>query len=228
MMQWFKNKYHIALGIALLFHISGVMGILFSPQKDWFIQNTPLNLILMSALLIITQSQKNILFWIFFTIAYLSGMIVEMIGVNTSFLFGHYEYGSVMGVKLRGVPLLIGLQWFMMIYCSGIAIHHMQVWMENKFGDIAISPFVKTLSFAVDGALIAVIFDFIMEPVAIKLGFWQWNEHKIPVFNYTCWLLISSVLLFVFSKLKFNKHNHFAIHLLKIQVLFFLALRIYL
>jgi len=227
-MQWLKNKYYIALSIALLFHISGLTGILFSSHKSWFIENTSLNLILMSVLLIITQSQKNIFFWLFFLIAFLTGMVAEIIGVNTSFLFGHYAYGNVMGIKLSGVPLLIGLQWFTMIYCSGITIHHMQVWMENKFGDMAVSPFIKTLSFAVDGALIAVIFDFIMEPVAVKLGFWQWNEHKIPVFNYTCWLLISSVLLFVFSKLKFNKHNHFAIHLLFIQVLFFLALRIYL
>jgi len=45
----------IALFIVLLFHVSGAIGILFTPYKDWFIQNTPLNLLIMAVLLIVTH-----------------------------------------------------------------------------------------------------------------------------------------------------------------------------
>lgn len=229
-MSWLKNKNHIALSIALLFHVSGATGILFSAQKDWFVQHTPLNLTVMSFLLIITQTKKDKFFWLFAIIAFITGMFVEIIGVNTQLLFGHYAYGTVMGYTIFGVPLLIGLQWFVLMYCCGVAIHHMQVWMENKFGEmeLKLSATIKTVSFIIDGALLAVFFDYIMEPVAVKLGFWQWNNQQIPVYNYTCWLIVSSILLYVFSRLNFNKENHFAVHLFIIQVLFFLALSIYL
>ena len=48
---------NLALFIALLFHIAGAIGILFTPYKNWFIQNTPVNLLVMVVLLIITQKQ---------------------------------------------------------------------------------------------------------------------------------------------------------------------------
>ena len=48
-----------ALFIALLFHICGLIGILFTPYRNWFIQNTPLNLLLMALLLIATHPKKN-------------------------------------------------------------------------------------------------------------------------------------------------------------------------
>ena len=64
---------NIALFIVLLFHISGAIGILFTSYKDWFIQNTPLNLLLMALLLIITQKQKDRSFFLFLIITYIAG-----------------------------------------------------------------------------------------------------------------------------------------------------------
>ena len=56
----------IALFMALLFHISGLIGILFTQYKDWFIANTYINLLLMAALIIVTHPLKNKGFFIFF------------------------------------------------------------------------------------------------------------------------------------------------------------------
>jgi len=67
-----------------------------------------------------------------------------------------------------------------------------------------------------------------MEPAAVKLGFWQWESATIPTFNYICWFIISALLIWVSRKLKFQKRNDFAVHLLIIQTLFFLTLRIFL
>jgi putative membrane protein len=224
------SKQHIATFTAILFHVSGLIGILFTPYKDWFIQNTPLNLCLMAVLLFWNQPQKNGSFLAFAAIAFLAGMGTEMIGVNTSHLFGEYKYGTVMGTQLNGVPWLIGINWFVVVFCSGAIMVKTQAWFKRKFEQDGrgLPPALATLSIIIDGALLATFFDWIMEPVAMKLGFWQWKNSEVPLYNYTCWFLISAVLLAIFRWLSFDKQNHFAVHLFIIQALFFLALRTYL
>lgn len=224
------TKVNIALFLAILFHVSGAIGMLFTPYKNWFIENTALNLCLMAALLIYTQEQKNAAFFVFAIVAFATGMITEMIGVNTGYLFGNYNYGTVMGNKVYGVPLLIGVQWFVTVYCCGVVMHQLHQWIENKYAaqGVLLSPRVQTLSLIIDGALLATLFDFIMEPVAMQLGFWQWQNNEIPFLNYVCWFGISLFLLWIFKLLPIAKHNHFALHLLIVQTLFFLILRAYL
>ena len=224
------QKKNIAIFVALLFHISGAIGILFSPYKDWFVQNTPLNLCLMAALLLYTQEQKNKWFYLFAILAFSTGMITEIIGVNTGYLFGNYSYGSVMGIKLKGVPLLIGVQWFVTVFCCGSIMQQLHQWLEKKYEShgLMLSPKVQFASLIVDSALLATTFDFIMEPVAIDLHFWQWQNNTIPFYNYVCWFVISVLLMIVFRTLPFKKENHFAIHLFIIQTLFFLILRTFL
>lgn len=184
----------------------------------------------MFALLIYTQHYRNRRFYLFMLIAFVVGMFTEIVGVNTGKLFGHYQYGSVMGPKLWGVPFLIGLNWFVVVYSVGIIMRKINIWMEAKYlpQGHQMRPGFKAASFIIDGALLATFFDFIMEPVAIKLKFWQWHTAYVPFFNYFCWFFISAFLLVLFRKFNFNKTNHFAIHLFIIQLLFFIALQIFL
>lgn len=229
------SKKNIAIFIALLFHVSGFIGIVFTQYKNWFVLNTPLTLCIMGLLLVWVQEKPGLKFFLFFFICFAAGIVVEIIGVNTSYLFGTYTYGNVMGFKLLKVPLLIGIQWFVTVYCCAIITQNVQRVIEAKVlketgtlpnlnGKISI----QALSLVIDGALLATLFDYTMEPVAQKLGFWIWKDNLIPYFNYTCWFLISAALLWIFRLLNFNKHNQFAIHLFIIQLLFFMALRLYL
>lgn len=222
---------NIALFIVLLFHVSGAIGILFTDHKQWFISNTPLNLLLSAALLFITQKQKNSAFFLLILVCGVTGFLAEVIGTSTGLLFGNYKYGNVLGFKVKDVPLLIGVNWFVAVYCVGIISSQMQAWSNKKLieMDATISNKTKTLSFIFDGAILATFFDFIMEPVAVKLGFWQWlGDGSIPFYNYVCWFVISALLLLVFRLLSFNKHNPLAVHLFIIQLLFFLLLRLFL
>ena len=50
-------------------------------------------------------------------------MTVELVGTKTGMLFGDYSYGKVLGPALQGVPLIIGINWFIMMYCCGTTIH---------------------------------------------------------------------------------------------------------
>lgn len=218
------QRQHIATFLALLFHVAGFVGIVFTPYREWFIHNTPMNLFLMAALLIWTHEEKNGAFFFFMAIAFLVGMGTEMIGVHTGRLFGNYAYGEVLGAKFNGVPWLIGINWFVVVFCAAAAMQQLLDWLARR------SPMaqrVKTLSLVIDGALLATAFDWLMEPVAVALGYWRWKNDVIPQYNYLCWFGVSLVLLALMRLLRFPRANHFAVHLLIIQSLFFLGLRIY-
>jgi bisanhydrobacterioruberin hydratase len=221
------SKKNIAITLALLFHVSGALGILFSPYKDWFVQNTPLNLCLMAGLLMFCQEEKNKNFWLFSIVCWCTGMVTEIIGVNTGLLFGNYAYGSVLGFKLMEVPLLIGLQWFVVVFCCGITLEHWHLWLQKKgFPSGPLARIWILSSKIIDAALLATFFDFIMEPVAVKLSFWNWANNEIPFLNYACWFGISALLLLLMQWMPFSKKNQFAPHLLLIQTLFFATLRL--
>ncbi len=224
------TKFDIATAIAVLFHTIGLVGLLFF-DKAFFLAATPFNLLLSFALLIWTQQEKNWHFIIFFITCFLVGITVEIIGINTGILFGDYAYGDVLGYKFKNVPLLIGVNWFIIIYCSGISIHTLLMKAINRVAlDSGKTPTaLKALSVIVDGATLAVFFDWLLEPVAVKLGYWVWNgDGSIPLFNYICWFVVSLLLLAIFHFAKFSKQNKFAVNLLLIQLMFFLLLRTFL
>lgn len=224
------SKFQVATAIAVLFHSIGIVGLLFF-DKSFFLQSTPVNLLLMFALLIWTQREKNMYFFLFMLTCFCVGIAVEMIGIHTGMLFGDYSYGNVLGYKIQAVPLLIGVNWFIIIYCSGISIYTVLMKAIKRISaDTGKTPMaLKALSVIVDGATLAVFFDWLMEPIAVKLGYWAWKgDGSIPAFNYLCWFIVSILLLTVFHFAKFNKQNKFAVNLLLIQLMFFLILRTFL
>ena len=224
------TKFEIATAIAVLFHSIGLIGLLFF-DKAFFLAATPFNLLLSFVLLIWTQTDKNSSFFLFVAACFIIGIVVEVIGVNTGFLFGDYAYGNVLGPEIKNVPVLIGINWFLIIYCCGISINTLLMKAINRIAaDTGKMPMaMKALSVIIDGATLAVFFDWLMEPVAVKLGYWVWNgDGAIPMFNYICWFVVSLLLLMVFHFAKFNKQNKFAVNLLLIQLMFFLLLRTFL
>ncbi|MEQ1796557.1 MAG: carotenoid biosynthesis protein [Lacibacter sp.] len=216
-----------ATAIAVLFHVIGLTGILFF-DRQLFVSLTPFNLLLSAGLLIYTQAEKNKAFFLFVLVCVVFGFAVEYIGVNHHLLFGEYEYLNAMGEQWQHVPLVIGVNWFIMMYCCGISIQLFLNRMWNKLKD-ADQPARKNVGFIaviLDAALLATFFDWMMEPVAVKLGWWKWlGDGSIPLLNYISWFGISALLLLLFRLLSFNKQNQFAVNLLLIQFMFFLILR---
>lgn len=215
------------LFIALLFHVTGLLGILFTPYKDWFVNNTPV--VLLTMFLLLTNSQiKSFKAYILFSfIAFMTGMVTEIIGVNTGLLFGNYAYGEVLGPKIYGVPFLIGLNWFVIVYCAGALLTQGVELLKIKL-HLKINGFVSSILVIIGGAAITTCFDFILEPVAVKLHFWSWENGQVPLLNYLCWFIISAILLVVKMYFKTIRINTFAISLLIIQSLFFLMLNLFL
>ena len=215
------SRTQLATSIALLFHTVGLVGIF--TQTAWILEATAFNLLLSAGLLIWTHSTKDKAFWLFAALCYGTGLVTEIIGVNTGWLFGNYQYGKVLGPQVAHVPLVIGVNWFIVMYCCA---HTLLLLTGRVLRDAPAR--LKGISLVIDGALLAVAFDWFIEPVAVRLGYWTWEGGTIPLFNYGSWLGISLLLMLAFRQLHRGVTNKFAVHLLGIQVMFFLILRTFL
>ena len=219
------NRTRTATILAVIMHGAGALGILYG-KRDWFLFLTPFNLLVMILLLGWTLPEKNKRLYIFFAFALLIGLSTEMIGVKTGLLFGHYRYGDTLGLRVMGVPVLIGINWFIVVYACGMAVIQLKNFLHQQFQFQQRAFYSQWIgsSIIINGAVLATLFDYIMEPAAVKLGFWTWNNGNVPMMNYFTWFLVSMVILFVFRNASLKNHP-FAINLLIIQAIFFLLLR---
>lgn len=224
------TRNQIATITAIIFHAIGLVGMAFI-DRELFLRATPFHLLLMAALLFYTQRKINWAFLLFFVVCFVTGFLVEWLGTSTGLLFGNYEYGTALGTRYKNVPLLIGINWFIIMYCCGCSIQMLfnRLAAATKDEDIKQSKWMRWLSVVLDGAMLAVVVDLFLEPAAIKLGYWRWlGDGTVPWFNYSSWFVVSALLLTIFQLLPFGRHNKFALHLLLIQVMFFLLVEVFL
>ncbi len=205
-----ERKYRYSLFVLILFHLVGVVGIL-SPYHHFFVLLTPFNLLLSAALLYLNHKpvSTRLLHFVLFTFSL--GFLVEGLGVNYGFLFGDYSYGRVLGYQLWNVPVIIGLNWTLIIYSVAILL--------DRF-DFPV--LVKIIA----GSCLAVFLDGLMEPVAIRLDFWSWHQGDIPLQNYLGWFLTSIVMLSAYYFLKVKAKNNLASPFYLIQLVFFGSLQL--
>jgi bisanhydrobacterioruberin hydratase len=196
--------------LLVIIHLAGIIGLL-SSYRNLFLMVTPLNLILSAFLLVHNHIGINKQFFLFLLISFFTGFLVELIGVNTGILFGHYTYESALGFKLLNVPVIIGINWFILTFCAGIICNKIK-------GSIYLRSCI--------GACMLVVMDYLIERIAPQYYFWTWRNGIIPFQNYVAWFIISFVILLVFYKLNFNKMNRLAPSLFVIQLVFFALLGI--
>jgi putative membrane protein len=55
-------------------------------------------------------------------------------------------------------------------------------------------------------ASLALCFDIILEPVAVKFGYWSWG-HNIPLQNYLAWFVISLAATYIFAKMRIDYNS---------------------
>ncbi len=198
------SNLHLGIFVIWLFHISGILGI-YLGNTIWFISKSPLNLIISLGLFIwlfpVNSKKKWVLFFIFFFV----GMLAEWLGVHYGLFFGDYSYGSNLGLKLDGVPYLIGSYWALLTFITAQ--------IANKLG---LKSWLK-ISF---GAFLMVALDFLMEKTAPVFDFWQFQGH-VPIDNYIAWFVIGFMLHGILHKSKVEGNNTISIHLYLAQVLFF-------
>lgn len=207
--RYSRYKLLAAVAVLVIFHAVGFWGLLFSDDPEEFQSLTPLNLLLTNLLLFSFHKRWNVSFLVFAAVVMVAGFMAEVLGVHTGLLFGHYRYGAALGVKVWEVPLLIGVNWLMLVYTTGHIANYTRLHWSLK---------------AVLGAVLMVAYDFLMEPVAVKYDFWLWKNNEIPLSNFAGWLLLALLLHLYFQRANFFKKNALASVVYGIQFVFFLGL----
>ncbi|WP_128548575.1 carotenoid biosynthesis protein [Larkinella soli] len=194
--------------VLTLAYLAGVVGLQVASSAPLFRQLVPFNLLASLALLLLFHSDWRPSFLFYCGLAFTLGFLIEVLGVQTGYVFGDYAYGPTLGWGLWDVPLIIGVNWLMLSYCCGVICDRP-----------ALPVYLKTIL----AASLMVLLDILIEPVAIRLDFWTWFGADIPLRNYLGWWIVSLVILAIWYGLPFRKENPLARPLLLLQFLFFIA-----
>ncbi len=206
-MDLLKNKSALSIFILVVLYTVGVCGI-GSGYFPTLIYLTPLNLLISLALVLWNHPQWSRATIGFLLLCFVVGLSIEIVGVQSGLIFGEYQYGPVLGWKIWDTPVMIGINWMLLAYCTGASVNQML-------------PTWHWLGQALLGATLMVCLDIFIEPVAIYHQMWNWGGGPIPLQNYFAWFVISLFLLSVFHYFQAWIQNKVAYYMLTIQFLFF-------
>jgi putative membrane protein len=207
-MIFLNNKDKIGIAILAMFHLIGWIGLSFTPYSSFFALLTPLNLLLTLGVILYFHQSFTKNFFIFLIVSFLIGFFVEVAGVHTGRIFGEYAYSNVLGPRLFEVPLMIGVNWFLLLYTIGAFLSSLS--------------FSKTTNVILGAALMTAT-DFFIEPFAINYKLWEWTDTgKVPLQNYAAWFAISYFLFRLYFYLDFTKENKVAAFAFFIMLIFFI------
>ena len=210
-----RNKlyrhYRLVIILLAVYYAVGVAGMVWAESKPLFIRLIPLSLLLSLVALAFFHEKYTWRFILTMFAIYAVGFFVEMLGVNTGILFGHYHYGASLGPKVMGTPLIIGVNWTILIYSSVVLSDQLRM---PPLARIFIAP------------LLLVSYDIFLEPVAVRSNMWWWETSQIPLRNYLSWFILSLILTFWLRLNTDSIKNKIAPELFVIQFAFFLILNI--
>jgi len=173
----------MAGAVIVILHLVGTIGIL-SPWRDFFVPLTPANLVISLVALILVMGLSGLKEVIPLIAIFALGFGAEWFGVHTGLLFGDYQYGSTLGLKLDEIPLLIGVNW---ILVTASAYGVIRRYTEARWLRISVA------------VLLMVVLDYFIEPVAMALDFWSWEGNTVPLKNYIGWAGVSLIAVWIYD-----------------------------
>ena len=136
---------------------------------------------------------------IFFIITIIISLLLEIIGSKTGYVFGgkyHYNNDNTPGFTLYGIPVLIPIAWFGIIYMS---INFCNYVTNARF------PFENSINyfFIILNAIFVMFLDLVLDPLAVDEKRWNWElpgiYYGIPILNFFGWLLVPLLIVFIFQ-----------------------------
>ena len=209
--RWQPGRTTIAVAVMLLFYGCGLIGISIPATKDWFLAATPLNLVLTLGLFLWANDFYPLRFVLMCFFIYGLAFFVEVAGVHTQKMFGSYWYGQTLGLKWLNVPLLIGANWLLLVLCTAGMVQAVKV------------PAMLRWLLA---AVLMTALDWLIEPVAVRLHFWQWQNNHIPLQNFVGWFITSFVLQVLLHRVRPQLDKWLCFFVFGLQVVFFSVLQI--
>ncbi|MDY0254160.1 MAG: carotenoid biosynthesis protein [Tenuifilaceae bacterium] len=212
-MKSFLDKYKLTLALII---IIGGYGI--SIPGLWIMRNNPevfqlswVFTTLTLAILLIFHKPHNVKFWLAIVAVGIAGWTVEAIGTNTGVIFGGYAYGPSLGPKVWATPIAMVVNWMISVYLITMVLR---------------SKIINLWRLGFAGALLMVIYDILLEPVAIRLDMWSWETVTPPLQNYIAWFIISFPLVMLLGRYTKNSSNPLNTIVLVCQLLFFALLNL--
>jgi len=201
----------IARIFLFIIYFVGLVGISIPSLQGMYVKLTPFSLLISGLILLAFHEKWNLSFIIVIVLIFLFGFAIEAYGVYSGEIFGQYSYSTVLGWQLFNTPVIIGLNWLILVYC----------------GYYLVSRFIRNPVFQVAaGGLLLVVFDLLLEPVAIETNMWSWNTGNPMFQNYLAWFAISVILMSLFPMFKVKLSNPVAGYLFLFMVMFFGVLNI--
>lgn len=195
------------------FYAIGLAGMVLPFSFPLFLKLIPLALLLSFFAIFLFHEQKiDLKTIVVFVIIFLAGFFVEVIGVNTGAIFGEYWYGKGLGIKFLNTPLMMGVNWVLMIYFSSSLVTRLNL-------KPIVSVFVASASM--------IIYDLVIEQVAPVFDMWSWTGDSVPIQNYIAWFLIAVVFHSLVKLFNINTRNFLAPLIYICQFLFFLILLLF-
>lgn len=196
--------------ILIIFFTVGVLGFALPVTSNFFTHLTPFALLLsISALAVFHRTEQQKEFLIFFSLIFITGFLIEVAGVRSGLIFGNYVYGEGLGFKLLDTPVIIGINWLFLVYCTGLIVSSMPG---------------KVILRIISASLLMLIYDVVLEQIAPILDMWEFQGGSAPVLNYISWFIVSMIFHIVLRLTGIKFENRLAAFIFVLQLAFFAAL----
>jgi len=205
-----KSYKSYLLYFLILVYVSGSIGFVVNPP--FFSPFTPYTLLLTCFIFLIHSpfADKKFIF-AFFSVAFL-GFIIEVIGIKTGLIFGKYSYGNGLGIKLLDVPLIISINWAMLIFAGITTVSRI---------------FANKITVLIVAALLVTGIDLLIEQVAPKLDFWQFENGLPGLHNYLGWIGVAFFISYFYYSTIIKGNRTVSLIILILQIIFFTSLFIF-
>lgn len=210
--------------LLIIIHLIGFLGI-NSGYRLFFLSLSSINLLVSAFIIFFNEKLPYGLYLSLYFIFY----GVEWLGVYSGWPFGTYFYAETLGIKVFQIPLIIGVNWLLLLHASQEVISK---FLENlplkalkDDGNAGIEVYklfpITVLKAFLVGVLMLLI-DYLIEPHAAELDYWHWFNDVIPLSNYLAWLLISFFCSLILSFAKSPRSSFsVAFGYLMILIMFF-------
>jgi putative membrane protein len=193
----------VLMAVLLLAHAMLHGWNIFAPVKDvdWtFVVPVFAGFVFLNALYTMGWPRTLTLFVMSTTMAW----ACEAYGLTHPGLFGTYYYTGVLGPQLMGVPLVVPLAYFMMIYPSYVITNLM---LDGRPTATTRASVGRLAAAAVMTALVMTSWDLTNDPLmADEVKAWVWPDagpfFGMPLRNFAGWVTVLFVIVFTFRWLE--------------------------